>query len=81
MTAKANARELHIASINALLVKYGAKLDRYGTYKLGNYKFDTRAINLKIFSGKIKIVSIPMGKLTLDVLEKRLKIYAKKVET
>jgi len=49
------ARENHIASLNALFVKYGAKLDRYGTYKIGNYKFDTRQINLKIFSGKIKI--------------------------
>jgi len=73
-------RENHIASINALLVKYGAVLDRYGTYKLGNYKFDTRAVNLKIFSGKIKIKSIVMTKLTLDSLEKLLKIYAKEAE-
>jgi len=79
MTAK--SRELHIASINALLVKHGATLDRYGMYHIGNYKFDTRQINLKIFSGKIKIVSTPMGKLTLDVLERRLKIYAKESES
>lgn len=74
------ARELHIASINALLVKYGAVLDRYGTYKLGNYKFDTRAVNLKIFSGKIKIKSMVMTKLTLESLEKLLKIYTKDEE-
>ena len=74
------ARENHIASINSLLVKYGAVLDRYGTYKLGNYKFDTRQINLKIFSGKIKIKSTPMMKVTLKSLDGLLKIYAKEVE-
>jgi len=75
------AREKHIADINSLLVKHGATLDRYGMYHINDYKFDTRAVNLKIFSGKIKIVSTPMGKLTLDVLEKRLKVYAKEVES
>jgi len=75
------ARELHIASINALLVKHGATLDRYGTYHIGNYKFDTRAVNLKIYSGKIKIKSTPMMKVTLESLEKSLKIYAKEVES
>jgi len=81
MTARSNARELHIASINALLVKHGAVLDRYGTYKLGNYKFDSRAINLKIFSGKTKIKSTPMMKVALESLERLLKIYAKEVES
>jgi len=71
------ARELHIASINALLVKHGANLDRYGMYHIGNYKFDTRAVNLKIFSGKTKIKSTPMMKVTLEALERSLKIYAK----
>jgi len=80
MASKSNTRELHIASINALLIKHGATLDRYGMYHIGNYKFDTRAVNLKIFSGKVKIISTPMGKLTLDVLEKRLKIYTKEGE-
>ena len=72
------ARENHIASINALLVKHGATLDRYGTYRIGDYKFDTRAVNLKIFSGKTKIKSTPMMKVTLDSLERSLKIYAMK---
>jgi len=48
------ARELHIADINSLLIKHGAVLDRYGTYHIGNYKFDTRAVNLKIYSVKLK---------------------------
>jgi len=52
-------RENHIAQINSLLVKYGATLDRYGTYRIGDYKFDTRAINLKIHHGKTKIKSTP----------------------
>jgi len=81
MTAKSNTRELHIASINALLVKHGAILDRYGIYHIGNYKFDTRAVNLKIFSSKVKIKSIPMMKVALDSLERLLKIYAKEEET
>jgi len=72
------ARENHIASINSLLVKYGAVLDRYGMYHIGNYKFDTRAVNLKIHHGKIKIKSTPMMKVTLEYLERLLKIYAMK---
>jgi len=75
------ARENHIASINSLLVKHGATLDRYGMYHIGNYKFDTRQINLKIYSGKIKIKSTPMMKITLESLEKSLKIYVKEVES
>jgi len=71
------AREKHIADINSTLVKYGANLDRYGTYRIGNYKFDTRAVNLKIHHGKIKIKSTPMMKVTLESLDKLLKIYAK----
>jgi len=72
------ARENHIADINSLLIKYGATLDRYGTYSIGNYKFDTRAVNLKIHHGKIKIKSVPMMKITLESLERLLKIYAMK---
>jgi len=78
----ATAREKHIADINSLLIKHDATLDRYGAYHIGNYKFDTRQINLKIYSGKIKIKSIPMMKVTLESLEKSLKIYvAKEVES
>jgi len=72
------ARENHIASINALLIKHGAVLDRYGTYRIGDYKFDTRAVNLKIHHGKIKIKSTPMMKVTLESLERLLKIYSTK---
>ena len=72
------ARENHINSINNLLTKYKATLDSYGMYHIGNYKFDTRKVNLKIYSGKIKIVSVPMVKVTLEAFEKRLKIYANK---
>jgi len=70
------ARENHIADINTLLVKYGATKDRWDMYHIGNYKFDTRAVNLKIFSGKIKIKSTPMMKVTLESLERLLKIYS-----
>jgi len=74
------ARENHMASINALLIKHGAVLDRYGTYHINDYKFDTRAVNLKIHHGKIKIKSVPMMKVTLESLDKLLKIYAMKEE-
>jgi len=74
----ATVRENHIADINSLLIKYGAVLDGYGTYRIGNYKFDTRTVNLKIFSGKIKIKSTPMMKVTLESLERLLKIYSTK---
>jgi len=50
-------------------------------YHIGNYKFDTRQINLKIYSGKIKIKSTPMMKITLESLEKSLKVYVKEVES
>ena len=75
------AREKHISSINALLIKHGATIDRYGMYHIGNYKFDTRAVNLKIYSGKIKIKSTPMMKVTLESLERLLKVYGKEVES
>jgi len=74
------AREKHITDINSLLIKHGAVLDRYGTYHIGDYKFDTRAANLKIHHGKIKIKSVPMMKVTLESLERSLKIYAKDVD-
>jgi len=74
-------RENHIASINALLVRYGATLDRWGMYHINDYKFDTRAVNLKIFSGKTKIKSVPMMKVTLESLERSLKIYSAKEES
>jgi len=74
------ARESHIADINSLLVKHGAYLDKYGMYHIGNYKFDTRAVNLKIHHGKIKIKSVPMMKVTLESLEKLLKVYVKESE-
>jgi len=75
------ARGLHISAINALLVKHGATLDKYGMYHIGNYKFDTRAVNLKIHHGKIKIKSVPMMKVTLESLERSLKIYVKESES
>lgn len=70
-------REAHIVSINNLLVKYGDTKDRWGMYHIGNYKFDTRAVNLKIYSGKFKIKSTSMMKVSLESLEKTLKIYTK----
>jgi len=70
-------RENHIAQINNLLIKYGATKDRWDMYHIGNYKFDTRAVNLKIYSGKVKIRSTPMMKIELESLEKLLKIYSK----
>jgi len=73
-------RENHIAQINNLLMKYGATKDRWDMYHIGNYKFDTRQINLKIYSGKVKIRSTPMMKIELDSLEELLKIYTKESE-
>jgi len=70
-------RENHITQINNLLMKHGATKDRWDMYHIGNYKFDTRAVNLKIYSGKVKIRSTPMMKIELESLEKLLKIYSK----
>jgi len=70
-------RENHITQINNLLMKHGATKDRWDIYHIGNYKFDTRQVNLKIYSGKVKIRSTPMMKIELESLEKLLKIYAK----
>jgi len=74
------SRENHIISLNNMLVKYGATKDRWDMYHIGNYKFDTRAVNLKIYSGKVKIRSTPMMKIELESLEKLLKIYSKESE-
>ena len=70
-------RENHITQINNLLMKHGATKDRWDIYHIGNYKFDTRQVNLKIYSGKVKIRSTPMMKIELESLEKLLKIYSK----
>lgn len=60
--------------INGILVAHGATIDRYGQYHIGNYKFDTRKTNLKIFNkvkGKKddKIFSKAMGKLDISLVK------------
>ena len=74
------SRENHIISLNNMLVKYGATKDRWDMYHIGNYKFDTRAVNLKVYSGTVKIRSTPMMKIELESLEKLLKIYSKETD-
>lgn len=59
-------REKHIASLNAILESAGATKDRWGMYHIGEYKFDTRETNLKVYKGKIKVLSEPMVKVTIE---------------
>jgi len=58
-------RAKHINDLNTILTNAGAELDRWGTYRLGEYKFDTRETNLKIYKNKNKIQSTPMVKISI----------------
>lgn len=62
-------RQKHITLINTTLLAAGATLDRWGTYRLGEYKFDTRETNLKIYKNKDKISSKPMVQITIEELQ------------
>jgi len=64
-------REIHLQTINDLLNKY-CVIDRWGTYRLGDYKFDNRKVNLKITKDKIKIFSKPLVKIEIGWLEQKL---------
>lgn len=57
-------RQKHIQELNNILVNAGAELDRWGTYRLKDFKFDTRETNLKVYKGKQKILSKPMVRIS-----------------
>lgn len=59
-------RQKHIAALNLILENAGATLDRWGQYHIGDYKFDTREVNIKIYKGKNKIQSTPMVKVSVE---------------
>jgi hypothetical protein len=71
MTTK--QRENKITEIENLLVKYGATLDRWGMYHIGERKFDTRKVNLKVYRGKTKVKSETMSQVDLESFENYLK--------
>jgi len=58
-------RQKHITDLNTILENAGAILDRWGMYHIGEYKFDTREVNLKVYKAKNKIQSTPMTKLSI----------------
>jgi len=59
-------RQKHIAGLNTILENAGATLDRWDQYHIGEYKFDTKETNMKIYKGKNKIQSTPMVKVSID---------------
>jgi hypothetical protein len=59
-------RQKHIAALNTILENAGATEDRWGMYHIGDYKFDTREVNLKIYKDKAKISSKPMVRISID---------------
>jgi len=58
-------RQKHINDINTILENAGATLDRWGMYHIGEYKLDTREVNLKVYKNKNKIQSTPMTKISI----------------
>ncbi len=64
-------RELHLQAITNLLNKY-CTIDRWNTYRLNDYKFDNRKVNLKITKSSVKIFSEPLVKVDLNWLEQKL---------
>lgn len=75
-----NQREKHIAELNAVLVNAGATLDRWGMYHINKYKFDTRAVNIKIYHENIKFKSVPMTKTDVAKFEKYVDYLKNKKE-
>ena len=71
-------RQKHIAQLNTILEEAGATLDRWGQYHIGNYKFDTREVNMKIYHNKIKFKSVPMTKIEILWFEKYVEQIKKK---
>jgi len=55
----------HINDLNTILEQAGATIDRWGMYHIGEYKFDTRETNLKVYKAKNKISSQPMTKISI----------------
>lgn len=62
-------RSKHIESINNLLIENGFEIDRWGKYRKGNVKVDTKETNIKIWKGDFKKFSEPMVKVTLEKLQ------------
>lgn len=58
-------RQKHIDQLNTILEQAGATLDRWGQYHIGNYKFDTREVNMKVYHKQIKFRSEPMTKIEI----------------
>jgi len=65
-------RQKHIDSLNTILINAGATIDRWGMYHLGEYKFDTRETNMKIYKGKIKVNSKPMVNILIEDFQNRI---------
>lgn len=59
-------RKKHINNLDAILIDAGATQDRWGMYHIGEYKFDTRKVNMKIYKSKIKISSKPMVDVSVE---------------
>jgi len=72
-------REKHIGQLNTILEQAGAKLDRWGMYHIGNYKFDTREVNIKIYHNNIKFKSVPMTKIEILWFQNYVELIKKKV--
>jgi len=71
-------RQKHIDQLNTILENTGAILDRWGQYHIGDYKFDTRETNIKIYNGKIKVKSTPMVKVSILEFQEYVKRIAGK---
>ena len=68
-------REKHIANLIDVITSAGAKLDRWGFYRLNEWKIDTRKVNLKVYTpSKVKLISKPM----VDVTPEQLNVYINK---
>ena len=60
--------------INSLLKQYGATLDRWQRYNIGQYVFDTRGErNIKIHKGQVKVYSETFIKTEPAKIERMLK--------
>ena len=51
----------HYEQVSQLMQQHGIKLNKWGLYHMGQYKFDTRNNYLNVYKNNIEIISKPMS--------------------
>ena len=55
----------HHEQVTQLMQHYGIKLNKWGLYHMGQYKFDIRNNYLNVYKNNIEIISKPMSQTAI----------------